>query len=55
MKKIKLNALTKEFIADIEKEITKIALNIVKEKQKDFRDLGLTINAEFERFGYGKN
>ncbi|WP_186299436.1 hypothetical protein [Bacillus pumilus] len=49
MKKIKLNTLTKEFIAYIEKEITKIALNTVNEKQKNFRDLGLTINATFGR------
>ncbi len=54
LKKIKLNNLTKEFIADIEKEITKIALNTVNEKQIDFRELGLTINAAFGRFGYGK-
>ncbi len=49
LKKIKLNTLTKEFIAYIEKEITKIALNTVNEKQKNFRDLGLTINATFGR------
>ncbi|MCY7677677.1 hypothetical protein MH122_02555 [Bacillus pumilus] len=53
MKKVKLNTITKT-IKDIEKEITKIALSIVKEKQKDFRELGLTINAELGRFVYGK-
>ncbi|MCM3137196.1 MULTISPECIES: hypothetical protein [Bacillus] len=54
MKKVKLNTMTKESIADIEKEITNIALNLVKEKQAKFKDLGLTINAEFGRFVYGK-
>ncbi|MCY7577469.1 hypothetical protein MKY83_12410 [Bacillus sp. FSL M8-0266] len=41
MKKVKLNTLTKESIADIEKEISNIALNLVKEKQAKFKDLGL--------------
>ncbi|MGM5472532.1 hypothetical protein [Bacillus pumilus] len=54
LKKVKLNTITKEFIEDIEKKITNIALNIVKEKQKKFKDLGLKINAEFGRFIYGK-
>ncbi|MED1577706.1 hypothetical protein P4U80_11190, partial [Bacillus safensis] len=54
MKKVKLNTMTKESIADIEKEITNIALNLVKEKQAKFKDLDLTINAEFGRFVYGK-
>ncbi|MFE0302113.1 MULTISPECIES: hypothetical protein [Bacillus] len=54
LKKVKLNTITKEFIADIEKKITNIALNIVEEKQKKFNDLGLKINAEFGRFGNGK-
>ncbi|MEK5134904.1 hypothetical protein NST39_12660 [Bacillus sp. FSL W8-0645] len=54
LEKVKLNTLTKESIADIEKETTNIALNLVKEKQAKFKDLGLTINAEFGRFVYGK-
>jgi len=41
LKKVKLNTLTKESIADIEKEISNIALNLVKEKQAKFKDLGL--------------
>ncbi|MGY8608343.1 hypothetical protein ACN6BA_02945 [Bacillus altitudinis] len=52
MKKVKLSTMTKESIADIEKEIINSALNLVKEKQ--FKDLGLTINAEFGRFVFGK-
>lgn len=46
--------MIKESIANIEKDITNIALNIVKEKQAKFKDLGLTINAEFGRFVFGK-
>ncbi|WP_249117714.1 MULTISPECIES: hypothetical protein [Bacillus] len=55
MKKVKLNTMTKKSIADIEKEMTNTALNLVKEKQAKFKDLGLTINAEFGRFAFGKN
>ncbi|MFP5181362.1 hypothetical protein PQS33_10020 [Bacillus altitudinis] len=54
MKKVKLSTMTKESIADIEKEIINSALNLVKEKQTKFKDLGLTINAEFGRFVFGK-
>ncbi|WP_342501447.1 hypothetical protein [Bacillus sp. FSL W7-1085] len=54
MKKVKLSTMTKESIADIEKEIINSALNLVKEKQAKFKDLGLTINAEFGRFVFGK-
>lgn len=46
--------MTKGSIANIEKEITNTALNLVNEKQAKFKDLVLTIKAEFGRFVYGK-